>query len=263
MAIIWLGRVIHDRATVIQAQFSDLTSARARKSLGGARRTRRTGKKRRKRRTSKEMNEAYATKNLPGSPRVQGAFFPLFSLLGGVSAAMVLYVGGRLVITGAISVGEFVAFGVYLGMLVWPMIALGWAVSLVQRGAASMARINELFAQQPAIKNPEQVAALPPARGGGRSRFRSLVSLPRCNTSGGPCKISRSGSPRVRPSPWSARRAPASRALAELITRTYDPERGAILLDGVDIRDLPLDVLRHEIGVRAAGDLSLQRHRPP
>ncbi len=93
------------------------------------------------------------TRNL-GLARVQGAFFPLLTLLGGLSGLVILYAGGKLVMGGAVSVGEFVAFGVYLAMLVWPMIALGWAFNLVQRGAASMGRINELFPERPAITSP-------------------------------------------------------------------------------------------------------------
>ena len=88
---------------------------------------------------------------------------------------VVLYVGGGLVIAGRVTVGEFVAFGVYLAMLVWPMIALGWAVNLVQRGAASMARINQLFREPAAIAEPAGAAR--PAAGRGRAAsFESGMS---------------------------------------------------------------------------------------
>ena len=85
---------------------------------------------------------------------------------------------------GQVTVGEFVAFGVYLGMLVWPMIALGWAVNLVQRGAASMARINQLFREQPAIASPASPdAPAARARREGRGVRPRLVPLPRHRTS--------------------------------------------------------------------------------
>src|SRR5204863_5352274 len=115
----------------------------------------------------------YLTRNLDLA-RVQGLFFPMLTLLGGLSALAVLYSGGRLVIAGTVTVGEFVAFGVYLAMLVWPMIALGWAVSLVQRGAASMGRINQLFREQPSITGAASPTPLPPTRGARSLEFRDV-----------------------------------------------------------------------------------------
>ena len=100
---------------------------------------------------------------------MQGLFFPLLTLLGGLSGLVVLYCGGRLVMQGTVTVGEFVAFGVYLAMLVWPMIALGWAVNLVQRGAASMGRINELFRERPAITESRRAHGLCRRREGARA----------------------------------------------------------------------------------------------
>src|SRR3954468_12730788 len=149
IAMVVLGRVIHQRTQAIQAQFSQLTS-HAHENLSGVRVVRSYRQERAEIAHFRELNDPYQERTL-GLARVQGAFFPLLSLLGGLSGLTVLYAGGLLVMSGAVSVGEFVAFGVYLAMLVWPMIALGWAVNLVQRGAASMGRINELFHQSPAI----------------------------------------------------------------------------------------------------------------
>src|SRR5215208_7831807 len=149
VAMVVLGRVIHQRTQSIQAQFSQLTS-HAHENLSGVRVVRSYRQEGAEIAHFQALNDTYRDRNL-GLARVQGAFFTLLSLLGGLSGLTVLYAGGRLVMSGTVTGGEFVAFGVYLAMLVWPMIALGWAVNLVQRGAASMARINELFRERPAI----------------------------------------------------------------------------------------------------------------
>jgi ABC-type multidrug transport system, ATPase and permease components len=113
------------------------------------------------------LNEEYARRNL-ALARVQGLFHPLLAFMGGLGPVAVIYVGGLLVVRGQVTVGQFVAFGIYLVTLVWPMIALGWVVNLVQRGAASMGRINQLFDEQPAITDPADPVPLPPATGARR-----------------------------------------------------------------------------------------------
>src|SRR3954449_787826 len=172
LVMVSLGQLIHRRSQAIQAQFSDLTT-QAHENLSGVRVVRAYRQERAEIAQFRVLSEIYLGKNLELA-RVQGLFFPLLTLLGGLSAVVVLHVGGGVIISGRVTVGEFVAFGVYLAMLVWPMIALGWAVSLVQRGAASMGRINQLFREPPAITDPETPVALPPARGGRAVEFRDV-----------------------------------------------------------------------------------------
>ena len=182
---------------------------------------------------------------------MQGLFFPLLTLLGGLSALMVLYVGGRLVMAGTVTVGAFVAFGVYLAMLVWPMIALGWAVNLVQRGAASMGRINQLFRERAAIAEPATRRSRCRRPAAGRAvEFRNVwFAYPgargaRLGAAGHLASGSRRGgrspssAPPARASPrwWTCWSAPTTRTA------------GAVLLDGVDIRRLPLAELRRAVG---------------
>jgi ATP-binding cassette subfamily B multidrug efflux pump len=161
VAMVSLGRIMHRRSQEIQAQFSELTS-HAHENLSGVRVVRSYRQERAEIAHFRALNDTYLFRNL-GLARVQGAFFPLLTLLGGLSGLVILYAGGKLVMAGGVSVGQFVAFGVYLAMLVWPMIALGWAFNLVQRGAASMGRINELFHERPAITSPPSPTPLPPA----------------------------------------------------------------------------------------------------
>jgi ATP-binding cassette subfamily B multidrug efflux pump len=247
VAMMSLGRIIHQRSQAIQAQFSELTS-HAHENLSGVRVVRSYRQERAEIEHFRELSKVYLDRNL-GLARVQGAFFPLLTLMGGLSGLAVLYAGGRLVMSGTVSVGEFVAFGVYLGMLIWPMIALGWAVNLVQRGAASMGRINELFREPPAITNPGSPVSLPPATRGRAVEFRGVwFSYPGARERGW---VLQDISFRVEPGSSLAIVGPTGAGkstLVDLLVRTYDPDRGAVLIDGIDIRQLSLADLRRAVG---------------
>jgi ATP-binding cassette, subfamily B, multidrug efflux pump len=247
VAMVSLGRIIHHRSQEIQAQFSELTS-HAHENLSGVRVVRSYRQERAETAHFRELNDTYLTRNL-SLARVQGAFFPLLTLLGGLSGLVILYAGGKLVMNGTVSVGEFVAFGVYLAMLVWPMIALGWAFNLVQRGAASMARINQLFAERPAISSAAAPVSLPPAKGSRAVEFQGVwFSYPGARERGW---VLQDISFRVEPGSSLAIVGPTGSGkstLVDLITRTYDPDRGAVLIDGVDLRQLSLEELRRAVG---------------
>jgi len=247
VAMVSLGHMIHVRSQAIQAQFSELTT-HAHENLSGVRVVRAYRQEGAEIQHFRQLSEEYMERNL-GLARVQGAFYPLLTLLGGASGLVVLYAGGRLVMSGSVSAGEFVAFGVYLAMLVWPMIALGWAVNLVQRGAASMGRINQLFREQPAITSPLSPVVLPPA---GRARaveFRDVwFAYPGAKDRGW---VLQEISFRVRPGASLAIVGPTGSGkstLVDLLVRAYDPDRGSVLIDDIDIRQLALDDLRHAVG---------------
>ena len=247
VAMMSLGHMIHVRSQAIQAQFSALTT-HAHENLSGVRVVRAYRQEHAETEHFRQLSETYLDRNL-GLARVQGAFYPLLTLLGGASGLVVLYAGGRLVMSGAVSVGEFVAFGVYLAMLVWPMIALGWAVNLVQRGAASMGRINELFRERPAITGAAAPLPLPPAKGARAVEFRGVwFSYPGARERGW---VLQDISFRVEPGSSLAIVGPTGAgksSLVDLIVRAYDPDRGAVLIDGVDIRELSLEDLRGAVG---------------
>src|SRR5215510_7218710 len=103
-----------------------------------------------------------------------GLMHPSFSFFGGLGMVAVIAVGGGLVLRGAITVGAFVAFGIYLGMLTWPLIALGWVINLFQRGAASMARLLEILDAQSLLAEPIAPRVLPPSAGGRTIEFRNV-----------------------------------------------------------------------------------------
>jgi len=151
---------------------------------------------------------------------------------------------------GTVSVGEYVAFGVYLMMLAWPLIALGWAVTLVQRGEAAMGRINALFQERPAITSPSSPALLPPRRGARSIGMEGVwFEYPGARDRGW---VLQDVSFRVKPGQSLAivgATGSGKSTIAELLARSYDPDRGRVLLDGMDIRTLALEELRANLGV--------------
>jgi ATP-binding cassette subfamily B multidrug efflux pump len=158
LAVIFFGRVIHDRFEKIQEIFSDISS-RVQENLAGVRMIRAFVQEKAEMRRFEELNRAYIAQNIR-LVRVQGLFDPLLEALIGLTFLVVLWVGGRQVLAGRISVGSFVMFNTYMGMLVWPMIALGWVVNLMQRGSASLKRINDILDEQPTIAAPPDAVRL-------------------------------------------------------------------------------------------------------
>jgi ATP-binding cassette subfamily B multidrug efflux pump len=247
VAMVSLGQMIHRRTLEIQNQFGELTNF-VHENLSGVRVVRAYRQEAAESAAFRGLNEQYQERNL-SLAKVQGIFYPVLSLFGGLGAAAILYVGGRLVVTGMVSVGAFVAFGVYLAMLVWPMIALGWAINLVQRGAAAMARINQVLDERPAIVSPDAPAALPPA-----TRARALAvegvwfRYPNAPERGWVLEdVSFSLEPGRSLAIVGATGA-GKTTLVDLLVRTYDPDRGRIVIDGVDVRRLSLDELHHAVG---------------
>jgi ATP-binding cassette subfamily B protein len=237
-----LGGRIHRRSEAIQAQFSELTT-HVHENLSGARIVRAYRQEAAESARFRSLSEEYGRRNVTLA-RAQGLFHPLLALLGGLGTAIVLGYGGTLVLRGRMSVGEFVAFGVYLAMLLWPMIALGWVINLLQRGEASMGRVNQLFREVPSVPPPARPAPLPPARHGRRLAFEDVwFRYPAAEDRGWVLQgvsftLEASRSLAV-VGPTGAGKT----ALVELVSRAYDPERGRILLDGVDLRDLaPADL---------------------
>jgi ATP-binding cassette, subfamily B, multidrug efflux pump len=245
--MISLGGLVHRRSQAIQAHFSDLTS-HAHENLSGVRVVRAYRQEGAEIAHFRDLSEEYLRRNL-SLARVQGLFFPLLTLMGGLSAVTVLYMGGRLVMAGQVTVGEFVAFGVYLAMLVWPMIALGWAVNLVQRGAASMARINQLFREEPVITSPVTPSRLPPSQGGREVEFDGVwFRYPGAVERGWALQDVSFKVEAGRSLAIVGATGAGKSTLVDLLIRAHDPSRGAVRLDGIDIRRLELGDLRRAVG---------------
>ncbi len=250
--MIRLGRRIHSRFEAVQAQFSDL-STRAQENVAGVRVVRAYQQEGAEAGRFAALGEQYLTANMQLA-KLNGLMNPGFALLAGLGMAVTIAVGGRLLLHETITVGGYVAFGIYLTMLTWPLIALGWTTNLLQRGSASMARILELLDATPLQVQDEGQRTLPVVTGGRTIEFRNVwFHYPTTPST-------RDAAPR-----WVLRDVsftiPAGQTLAlvgatgsgksalmDLIPRFFEPQRGEILLDGVPIRELPLATLRAELG---------------
>jgi ATP-binding cassette subfamily B protein len=247
VGMVVFGQAIHRRTLRIQAAYSDLTSA-VHENLSGARIVRAYRQEAAEIDRFSRINADYAARNL-ALARVAGAFHPLLGVLGGLGGVAVIWIGGRLVIQDTITPGAYVSFTVYLIMLVWPMIALGWVVNLVQRGEASMGRINALLDARPAITSPAHPARLPPDRPARTLAFDGVwFRYPNAPERGWVLQDVSFRLPAGRCLGVVGATGSGKSTLAELIVRAYDPDRGRVLLDDIDLRALGLDDLRRAVG---------------
>jgi ATP-binding cassette subfamily B protein len=244
-----LGTVIHDRFEAVQEQFGTLTT-HAQENISGARIVRAYRQELPELRRFATLNEEYRALNMR-LVYLYGAMNPIFALLAGLGAVAVIGFGGIDALRGTISIGSYVAFGLYLGMLTWPLIALGWVINLFQRGAASMTRLNDIFHAAPDVVTAAAPRALAPARAGRSLEFRDVSFHYPAPDGEEPRWVLRDVSFRV---PAGATlgvvgaTGSGKSALMDLIPRLHDPQQGDVLIDGVPVRDLPLDALRAEIG---------------
>ena len=258
--MIRLGRLVHDRFEAVQEHFGAMTT-RVQENLSGTRVVRAYRQEEAEEARFAEANAEYVRRNV-ALAKLNGIMNPSFGLLAGLGSVVVLGLGGSLALRGEISVGAFVAFGLYLGMLTWPLIALGWVTNLFQRGAASMARIVEVLDTAPTIVDPPRPAALPTlpdGRTGRRLQFREVgFHFPSPQPESGEA-------PEAQEPRWALRHASfdlapgatlglvgpvgsGKTALLELIPRLWDPQEGEILIDGVPLSGLDAQALRREIG---------------
>ena len=244
-----MGKAIHDRFEAVQEHFSTLTT-RAQENLSGARIVRAYRQEAAEIARFGKINDEDLALNM-SLVRLWGTLNPLFAFFGGLGAVIVLGLGGMLAIRGTISVGSFVAFGMYLTMLTWPMIALGWVVNLFQRGEASMGRLNEILDVRPTIGREEPVQHLSPTMSGRTIEFRNVGFHYPSDPAGEPRWVLRNVSFNV---PAGATlgvvgaTGSGKSALIDLIPRMYDPQEGEILIDGVPTRHVAPAELRREIG---------------
>ena len=247
-----LGKAVHDRFEAVQAHFGDLTTM-AQENLSGIRIVRAYRQERAEHQRFDAMSTEYVNRNMRLA-RLYGLMNPSFTVLAGLGAATVLGVGGSLVLRGAMSVGAFVAFGFYLSNLTWPLIALGWVTNLFQRGAASMARLNELFAERAVIASPTRQVALPTTTGGRSIEFRNVSfayplreradgATPREILHNVSFTIPAGGTLGVVGATGSGKST-----LLDLIPRIFDATSGDVLIDGIPVTALNVDALRSEIG---------------
>jgi ATP-binding cassette subfamily B multidrug efflux pump len=247
--IVRLGGAIHRRFEAVQEKFGDLTTL-AQENLAGVRIVRAYRQEEAERARFDVRSEEYLERNL-ALARLYGMMSPGFGLVAGLATVVVLGVGGRLVVTGTITVGSFVAFGFYLAMLTWPMIALGWVINLFQRGSASMKRLAEILDARPVVVSPDAPRSLPPAAAGRELEFRNVSFHFPTPAGQEPRWVLRNISFRV-PAGSTLGIVGATGSgkstLMDLVPRLHEPQEGVILMDGVPVSELSLEELRGEIG---------------
>jgi len=236
------GQRIHDRFERIQAMYSEMTE-RVRENLAGVRVVRAFCQEESEMAEFDRMNQEFVEKN-KRLIWISSFLWPALALLFALSFMLILVVGGRHVLAGKISLGTFAAFNVYLMYLIWPIIALGWVVNLLQRGLASLERLWSIFLARPEIDDRD-VPPHPIRNIEGEIEFRDL-------------SFSYNGKPVLKglnlhiPAGRSVALVGATGAgkstLASLIPRLYDAPPGTLFIDGVSVREIPLAVLRQHIG---------------
>ncbi|MFN8686924.1 MAG: ABC transporter ATP-binding protein [Acidobacteriota bacterium] len=241
LAVVYFGQKIHKRFELIQAQFSDISS-RVQENLNGVRIVRAYAQEQPELKKFEILNQDYIRSNLDLA-RDTGMFYPLLQALVGFTFLLVMWAGGWRLYTGQITLGSFVMFQTYMGMLIWPMIAFGWVINLTQRGTASLKRIREILDAIPSISSPPSPQLLQPLRGeitfdqvsvrfdGSTALDQVSFTIPAGATA---AIVGKTGS--------------GKSTLLNLLPRLLDPTSGRVLLDGVDLRDLDLNQLRSAIG---------------
>jgi len=244
VAVYWLGKVVHKKFEQRQEQYSALTT-RAQENLSGIRVVKAYVREQFEIGLFRDLSWEYLKKNLVLA-RVQSIMWPLMFLLVGFSIVITLYFGGLRVIDDRLSIGTLTAFFGYLVMLIWPMIAFGWVINILQQGAASMNRLGKILDTVPEIRDTaDTMPDVSILRG--EIEFRKVVFTHKSAVHPAlkeiTLKIPAGATLAVVGYTGSGKTT-----LVNLILRLYDVTEGQLLIDGVDVRRIPLQVLRSAIG---------------
>ena len=243
MITLFFSRTIHDRFEVLQKTFASLTE-RVRESIAGIRVVKAYVLEEEEKGKLSQLSQDYIRKNV-NVTKVWGMFFPIILFFSNLSMVIVLYLGGRLTIFQSISTGDFVAFMSYLGLLAWPMMALGWAINVIQRGAASMHRLNKIFKEVPEISDGLEVT--------GSGELKGRIEVKGLTFSAG-----NGGNPILHDIQLTipegerivivGRTGSGKTVLCNLLARLLESPQGSLFIDGTEIHRIPLKRLRRSIG---------------
>ena len=243
----YFGKQIHERFEKIQAMFSEI-SARAQENFSGARVIRAYVQEEPEIAAFETSNREYINRSLK-LVRLMGMLWPTLETMLGLAIVLVLWLGGREVLYGRMSVGGFVAFNTYMVQLTWPVIALGWVINIFQRGTASMGRINEILVEQPEIQDgPETQAAGESARA---TQIRGEIEFRGLNFAYNGVPVLHDINLRIPEGSSLAIVGPTGSGkttLVSLIPRIYDAAPGTVWIDGEPVREFSLEPLRRQIG---------------
>lgn len=240
VAVMFFGQRIHHRSQRIQKLVSDISS-RVQENLSGVRVVRAYVQEEAEVAHFETLNRGFVHENIQMA-RLSAMFMPALQAMVGLTFLAVLWAGGLRLLAGEITLGSFVMFNTFMGLLVWPLIAFGWVVNLTQRGRASLERLREILDMVPEIAVPEGPKAVPLGASlefaGVKVAFDGREALSRIDLAVAEGEtvavVGRTGS--------------GKSTLVHLAPRLIDPTEGAVLLDGVDLRELDPAELRRAIG---------------
>ena len=245
VAIFFVSKLVHDRTDAMQSQYSTLTS-RVQEALAGVRVVKAYTRERFEEERFETESHAYQERALDLA-RVDAAFRPIMQILIGASTILVVWIGGRLVIEGAITLGNIAEYIIYVAMMTWPVASFGYVISMIQQASASASRLFEILDTEPAVLDTERTDATIREIEGRVTfedvRYRYLADgpdvlhdlsfdVPAGTTLG---IVGRTGS--------------GKSTLIELIPRLIEPTAGVVKVDGRDVQTIPLQTLRQSIGV--------------
>ena len=240
-----LGKKIHQKFTLIQEKFSELTTI-VQENFSGIRVIKAYVREESEKEKYAENSKDYLNKKM-SLVRVQALIMPILFLITGVSIIIVIWLGGIKVINGEMNLGEMTAFIVYLGILIWPMIAVGWVINIVQQAEASMKRVNNIFAQPYEIDDSNNTDhSISTLKGNIEFKnvsFRYNENLPEIIKNIN-LKIPAGSSLAIMGYTGSGKTS-----FINLIPRLYDCTEGEVLIDGKNVKTIPLGTLRTNIGM--------------
>ena len=235
-----LSREIHDRSEKVQEQFGELTT-RVQETLSGIRVVQAYTQEQPQARAFERLNHNNIDANM-ALTRVVGLFMPLLIAFVNLGQILILWIGGQRIVAGGMTLGDFVAFSLLLNMLIWPMVALGWVVSLYQRGVASLGRLGAVLAEAP---QPDA------GRGAAAHEIEGAIRLQNLRFAYNGAPVLADVSLEIPAGSTTAivgATGSGKSTLLNLIARAYEPPPGSLLVDGVPVEALPRRALARALG---------------
>lgn len=242
LIVMRFGGVIHSRFKAVQAQYGKITD-RAQENFSGIRIIKAFGQEEENAKLFREENQNYYNKNIELA-KLQSFFNPFIHVLSNISYMLLLFFGAKEVMAGTMLLGDFIAFNAYLGLMMWPARALGMVIVFMQRGAASMDRLTNIFKTEPEIVDREGAIELDEIKGNIEFKNVSFKYAPEL-----PYAL-KDISFKIEPGKTLAilgRTGSGKSSIVNVLLRLYDINEGEILVDGHEVKDVTLNSLRENI----------------
>lgn len=242
LIVMRFGGVIHSRFKAVQAQYGKITD-RAQENFSGIRIIKAFGQEEENAKLFREENQNYYNKNIELA-KLQSFFNPFIHVLSNISYMLLLFFGAKEVMAGTMLLGDFIAFNAYLGLMMWPARALGMVIVFMQRGAASMDRLTNIFRTEPEIVDREGAIELDEIKGNIEFKNVSFKYAPEL-----PYAL-KDISFKIEPGKTLAilgRTGSGKSSIVNVLLRLYDINEGEILIDGHEVKDVTLNSLRENI----------------